>query len=346
MQETHYSPDSVTYIDCVIVNDTPSFIPAIFNQTLTAPLVDKASDYYLLIQSLNFDREFLPILRWRPNTYFMSFDVGGVITTLEVPYISRGTTTSDGIYELTVIADMMNSALQTLHTTTGATAPTGNDPPVFRYDSLAKQFSIYIPKDYTADIYFNDALNRLFAFDVFYDLANEPVTARVINYSNPWNDGGILGPGLTEYNMIPSLENTNWRITDIKGVVISSNTFPVNKEIVAIASESSYVTSNVLQRFFEVVDIGEGTQPVPFQYVSEYDSYLIDMVSPKPLTNIGFEVSVLYDDESTELLQIDPGRSGSVKFKLIHKSMVQHREPIEGDLGTSRGRLKPVGHRR
>lgn len=346
MQHTHFSPDSISYIDCVISNDTPNFIPAVFNQTLTAPLCNKASDFYLLIQSLNFDREFLPILRWQTNKYFISFDLGGTITTLEVPFIARGPLPANGIYYLTQLAEMINSALQTLHTTSGATAPTGNDPPVMRYNSLDKQFSLYIPKDYTADIYFNDALNRLFSFDVNYNLASEPVTAEIINYSTPWNDGGILGPGITEYNMIPSLENTNWRITDIKGIVITSNTFPVNKEIIAIASESSHVTTNVLQRFFEVVDISEGVQPVPFQYVSEFDSYLIDMVSPKPLTNIGFEAYVLYDDESLELLQIDPGRAASVKFKLIHKSLIQDRESISGDLGTSRGRVKPVGHRR
>lgn len=340
-----HEQDTVRYLACTIRNNfTDRQRIAEFSQALTAPLLEKASDYYVLIQSFTIDRISLPIFTYNDN-YIITFDVGGVDSTLVVPFISRDSTSKNqSVYSINQFMDMLNSAFKTLQTMSGATGDLGTGPPFIQYDpNDSNKFNLYIPTGYTADIFFNRDLLNLFKFDAELFGVGIPKAGRIINKVDPFNIINISG---TNYNIIENQEDTLWRLNDVRGLILSTNTLPITKEIISFEDQqSNYISTNTLQRFFEIINISEGVQSIPFEYVSQYDNYLVDLNSPNALNNIGFSINVLYKDDSIKPLQLEPGAEASVKFKFIKKAFFferdLHQNKLTGNIGMKQLRRQP-----
>lgn len=331
-----HEQDTIRYLQCVIKNDdTQSTKIAEFNQSLTAPILNKASDYYCLIESFSLDSLALPIFTYKDN-FVITFERLGVDYTEVVPYLSRGLSTiPNSIYNLFQFTDMINATLASLHTLSGASGSVGSEPPFLRYrENTINKFSFYIPTGYDADVFINADLDDLFTFDSIYLGIGTNKTAQLRNVATPFNQETVSS---TNYNVLQNQDDTLWRFNDLRGIIISTNTLPITKEIITYGDQSSYISTNVMQRFFEITNIGEGVQKVPLEYVSEYDNYLIDLISPQPLNSIGFRVDVLYKDDTRQPLLLYPNGEASVKLKFIKKSFyfnrAEHENKITPNIG-------------
>lgn len=327
-----HEQDTVRYLECVIRNDDPQTTKvAEFNQTLTAPMLNKASDYYCLIQSFSIERTALPIFTYLDN-FIITFERLGIDYIEVVPYLNRGVSLGgdNGVYNLFQFTDMINASLTNLHTLSGASGSVGTGAPFLRYEpNTANKFTFYIPTGYDGDIFFNAILDDLFTFDTEYYGLGTNKTAEIRNVATPFNQETVSG---TDYNVISNQDDSLWRFNDIRGVIVTTNTLPITKEIISFGNESNYISTNVMQRFFEIINIGEGVQPVPLEYVSEYDNYLIDLISPQPLNNIGFRVDILYKNDTVRPLILQPFGEASLKLKFIKKSFYFNRAEHENKL--------------
>jgi len=339
-KESH-EQDTVKYLECTIRNNNDTILKvADFNQSLTAPLIEKASDYYVLIQSFNIDRISLPIFTYQ-NNFVITFERGGDFT-INVPFINRGGVTN-GVYYVNQLVQMLNAALTAGHTASGASGTIGNDPPFIYYNpDVSNKFTLYIPTGYNADIYFNESLADLFAFESEFLGYNLVKSYRIINRLDQFNANTISG---TEYNEMENQEDTLWRLSDVRGLIITTNTLPITKEIISFEDQqSNYISTNVLQRFFQLIDVGEGVQSIPFEYVSQYDNYLVDLISPNALTNIGFTINVLYKDDRILPLLLEPGEEASIKLKFIKKAFYFERDVHNNKITPTIG-MKQLKHR-
>lgn len=323
--ETHNHQDSsdFKYIECVIFNESDTEgKTATFNQTLLSPLLNKASDYYMEIESFNLDRISIPILDYK-NDWIITFERNGVDYQETCQYITRGTSfvSNQGVYNLNQFQDIINQTLESLHNISGGSGNIGVGAPFLRLNPVTRLFSMYISTGYDADIYFNTPLNSFFSFDVIFSGFTTDKTAQIRNVPNLFNQVTLAG---TDYNQIIAIENTLWLLNDLIGVIITSNSLPVQKEIVSFGDNSTFISNSVLQRFFQIFNISEETSKLPLNYVSEQDNYLIDLVSPLPLSTIGFTFNILYKNNDIIPLLLEPKTRGELKLKFIKKSFFNH----------------------
>lgn len=325
MSISTHEQDTIRYLECTIKNTTTDQLKvADFNQALTSPLLEKASDYYVLIQSFSLDRISLPIFTYLDN-FIITFRVGAVDFPLVVPFISRlPISVKQEVFYVEQLVDMLNAAFASLHVTAGSA---GAVPPfIHYYPSEPNKFTLFIPDAYNGntEIYFNRELLDAFSFDAeLYGFGTNKAGKILVpdNLLNSITLGGNV------YRQVLNQEDTLWRLNDVRGLIISTNTLPIVKEVISFDDQpSNYISTNVLQRFFELVNIGEGVQGVPFEYVSTYDTYLVDMISPNALNNIGFTINVVYKDDRVLPLMLEPGEEASLKLKFIKKAFYFDRQ--------------------
>lgn len=302
-------PKESIYIDCVITCPSDAVLPkdCIFNQTLTNPLLGKASDYKLIIESFNIDRVYTPLFTYN-NDWVISFGLDSLI----VPFIARDTPLTSAypgntVYSIYQMQAMINETLSTLHISVGNIG----DPPFLNYDSGPSLWSFYIPQVYPSTIYFNSILYDLFlGLDRFFASTATPRQFAILNNSTPLNSVVI---GATTYNRQLSSFSTDFTLPDVIGIVITSSSLPARDGQLAVDTVSSEIKNSILQTFFTITQ-EEPLSLDPFQYTSPQMKYEIDLLSNSDLRQITFEINLLRRDGSITRHKLIAGERASVKL--------------------------------
>ena len=231
---------NVIVFNALRINDTGDNAIAEYTSYRNTVIIDNPTNYYLKINGFYTSDLLLPIMIITPTTLSVTIDAtstGGTSSRIYLPIINNSSLpTSFGfIYDIGVFVQMLDQALQTAHTSSGAL---GNYPR-FLYNGEGR-FQFIIDQQYLAngtEIWFNNKLGqKLSSYILYYgSFANDgPLqngkVYRLTYYPNA-NNTLASYPNLPYpvYNIEQPYDSV-FLLTEVKRLVITSSQMPILRE--------------------------------------------------------------------------------------------------------------------
>ena len=329
-----------------------------FNETRPNSIVDRPNDYYMAVISFDIPNTSFSIFNYTSDTYYVTITVGGVDYTEEVLFIDRGDPgrtidpTVRGVYYFQQMLDMTNNAILAAHTAAGLLG-VENVPRLFlRSDG---RFELRQQQGYSGDVYFNSDLYKYFIGmeSDFFGYNRPDRKDRLILNKDNGNNTGIYGatgtpPGAT-FNLNIQENKAQYLWPDIKALIITSTSIPVNKEFLGTGERTTQsVELAAVSDFFPVYQEQQGNDRTDWVYIADTPR-LIDIESDIPLRTMDFRVLAYDADEKRFVpVSIAPGETVTVKFAFYKKSLYNNeynglphfgksfKESVTGILNSSR----------
>ena len=327
------STSDVIYYIATLRNDTNKNLVIDFNETRPNSIVDRPNDYYMAVISFDIPNTSFSIFNYTPDTYYVTITVGGVDYTEEVLYIDRGDPGRDvdptirGVYYFQQFLDMMNNALLAAHTAAGLL---GVENPPFMLLRSDGRFEIRQQQGYSGDVYFNSDLYKYFTgMESDFLGYNRPDRKDrfILNKDNGNNSGEYgatanpPGPGIF-FNLNIQENKAQYLWPDIKALIITSTSIPVNKEYLGTGEKTTQsIELAAVSDFFPVYQEQQGNDRTDWVYIADTPR-LIDIESDIPLRTMDFRVLAYDADEKRFVpVSIAPGETATVKFAFYKKSL-------------------------
>ncbi len=324
---------------------------AIINQTMTAPLLDKPSDYYASIVRFSIPTEAIPIFRWPVDT---SQNVSSNISTLKIgvtdgitkyteplyfvpstlgpnpaptvlpgvvspPYYNKQQLDSNyfAVYNIDVLIRAFNIAIEAAMIAGGFAQPR----PYFIYDPVTELISVIVNTTFSTALllYINfDSLNYLESFPFNYNLAPTASDDFYFKFDV------LPYLGTNPYKFVQEYSAMNlWY--DATKIIITSNSLPIRSEAVPLNNTgvaNSFPIFTDFQIAFDSVRAANTT--AIYNPISQYR--LVDLVNDSPLSKI--DLGFLYQTKNGGIYPIFVTKSQviSVKIGFFIKSLYNNSD--------------------
>ncbi len=345
------SQDNV-YFNCRI-SPTENNQPAIFDQTLTSPLLDNPSDYYCAVLRFNVPINNIPLFKIpvdvtqnNPNITTMVIGVsttGGVNGTKfdeQVVYIADNTLTAPtpsvtgptfftttqtlsnyyDIFSVVQVLELFNTALAAAVAASSVSATA----PYYIFDSTTQLIKLVVDTSfYTSglSIFMNDTVKNYLSSFRYLENFKPTVEDNFYQILAPLPYGSPTGG---PYLFVEESNSLNlW--FDLNRIIIKTNTLPVKSESVPSTSNNGAVTYSPILTDFVVGldDLSLTNQSAIFNPLAQYR--LIDMSSRTPIKSV--HIAILYSDRfgNTYPLLLDKNQSATIKLGFFKRSLYNNK---------------------
>jgi hypothetical protein len=310
----------IVYFDASIQNREDVARELNFSQNRGQSILEKANDYYLAVVRFSIPHDSIAIFNFQQDDYYVGI---GTKTGFQLQYVNRGnpfsnlSNTFQGIYSFQQFLDSINNALAAAHA--AAPASPGN-PPIMILEEDGR-FSLNVDVQYTEEIFFNYRLYQFFlGLDATF-LSFSATEGYSIQYGFIFNNTFTYQAPLigTYYKMLQE-NKSQYLFSNIKYIVITTNSMPCSKEYLGIGNFNS---SNEVQAVSDFIPIQEGYESYdrsPWFYNVE-SPRLVDLESDGPLRKVDFRIFLVNRDNFFFPLSIAPGQTVDVKFAFYKKSL-------------------------
>lgn len=306
----------VIYYTGYFRNERDVAVPIKFSKTETSNILDNMDDYYMSVVNAVIPSSGTYLFGVSEVIkFFVAVEVGGVVYDQQLVYESRGellpptSDTEDGIWTVKQLLSMINTAIDTAWTSSGATG----DVPIMLEEG--GRFTVRLPLVTDGQLYFNYPLgNKFKGLDMFFNSFTSSDGWRIINQDYGDN---VIGSYVYNSQQSNSLE----LLTDIKSILITSSSIPGVKEYVSDNTYSTNQTFDIVADFANVLSPGTGVDYTDYIYIAGDGYRLIDIKSTGPLRKIEYEVRAQVKDGRSFRMRLLPGESAYVKFMFIKKSL-------------------------
>lgn len=341
---------NIKYLNARVQNtDKNKAVPAVLNITRDAPVINNPHQWEMAVSSFQLPTDEIPVINGGldQDIVTLGFDNGGTMA-----YFSYSVGTNDQIiYNLWQFIAQVNEALGKAYVdlvNAGGRGNTKASPWMF-YEEGLRKFRLVTDEGYVSNIfppspisiYFSYHLYQRFgAFDAAFLGFNEPGNRDICFYlrDNGENNYDYTFSTPVSYPTLAGGSGslpTTWKIfqqygrgnvTDIQGLIITSNTLPIlSEDTVEIGSalgSNSAAQGNLPVMISYNFDLQQFTLPQDVVTIV-YDATLyrwIHMSGGKPLRDISIRIYVNGRDGSITPLMIAPNRTFSVKLAFRAKT--------------------------
>lgn len=316
-----------------------------YEATRSKNIVDKGTDYYLSVIRFTIPSYYLPVL-----VPIMSADEDDAaagttqyVITLEYPpnapanlevIVPIGVKwtpdngSSSWIYHISTFVQAVNETISALYTVATAGLNLNNGAPWIEYDPENKLFSLwadqaeFVNRGNGAFIYFNEYLFQLFTGFQAIRLKN---SLNLIPTNDDYRDLQIVVKDRNGSNVV--LRGTNkvvmtadyqslYNWNPYKKLLISTSLLPTNPEAVKGDGNSN---SKILTDFVPDNDINDVRSV--YQYASQGDYRLIDILADAPITSVDLQIFWQDLDDNIYPVYIPPRAEVDVKLIFTRKSL-------------------------
>lgn len=309
-----------------------------------APILKKASDYYLTIcrfyiPSSLIPLQIVPILpnQSNPNktVYSLTLEYNGNISQQYLTYISEDTTltpTDTGyyyMYNYTTFIKMVNTSLTLAFN--AITPPLGSEAPFLQFDYSDNLFGFVVQRQYYDNtlpnpikLYINDDLEAVItSLDTTYvnQTQGRIYSVNIYNQGNNfYNPNSKTPTSPPSYYLMNQFQTNLSAFQNLRSIFISSNTIPVNREYTKESSDSTYSLSVPILTDFNLVinDSGLSNLRTPIEYFANLYR-LINLVSDAALYLIDIEVKFSTKNGKVYPLKIPFNETLSLKLLFLRK---------------------------
>jgi hypothetical protein len=279
-----------------------------FYQQRSEAIVDKANNYFLSFDRFNIPLTSIPIFIFNnaPNHYTIELVYNGTGSgAISLTYIPPALTSATSsfyyyVFNYCMFLKMINNAIDTAFATLGGivtlpTIPNPADPPnpfpaqppYFQLDdvthivSLVGQSALYDSSLPTPiQLYMNENLFRFFnGIPLNYTSAPTVAGRNILyifqdNYNNTATVGGVNFYSMDSEKGAQTL--INW--SDCKGLVITSDTLPVNPEFLPSSQQTTLNNPRSIVANFDLIYTSDAPKPVSAQYILQSPYKEIDLM--------------------------------------------------------------------
>lgn len=319
--------DDIIYFDSSITNNSKNEAKEqFFSQTRPNNILDKANDYYLSVVRFSIPHDSVAVFNFDQDEYYVVIKD----TAVQLIYQSRGNPTENidnlfrGIYTFQQFLDSINIALETAHNAEGLP---GN-PPIMDLNDTTGIFSLNVDTNYDPAvdfIYFNYPLYNLFLGMDAEFISYNAVDRKDYRMNYKYNFDNIfqynpLGPLTGTYYKLGQETKSQFLFSNIKYIIITSNTIPANKEFLGLSNFTSNDELQAISDFIPIQKEFENYDRSPWIYTTE-SPRLVDLQSDIPLRKIDFQIFLVNVQNIKFPLTLAPGESIDVKFAFYKKSL-------------------------
>lgn len=320
------SSSDVLYFNASFTNikDTPQIID--FRQSRAQNIINKSNDYYLAITRFSIPHNVIPIFNFEDDKYFVSIGVG---LASPLVYKDQGNPISTvypnrkGIYYIQQFLDMINTALAIAHGLDPRNAPRMVLDEDGRFSLIVD--TAYIPGVPADEIFFSKPLYQLFE-----GLNSEFISYNSVNkkdykiiYGDKFNNiFTYQAPLVGNYYEMKQENKSQFIWSDVASIAISTANLPCRKEYLGYRSQTNSTNeAQLITDFIPVQSEPSNYDRSNWLYNSGSGFRLVELETDNPLNIIDFRVSIVTKEGTLEPLAIAPGKTASVKFMFIKKSL-------------------------
>ncbi len=325
------------YYNTIIPNNTPYFVPALFQATSTQFILDKCSNYKMAVSNFNVPNVGLPLFQFdnEPNVSEGQYTVSIDGTTIPLVYRSYSLTGNpgDSIFYIGQFLDMVNEALATANSIVSGG---GFIAPIMLFDRGINKFTLRVEENYKWDIWFS---SKLFGrFPTLPAALNEfPPGASGTNFdfiykiivedrgNNRFIDSDPNSPSFNRYFLNMEQESSClFAMNDYQKIIITSNTMPIAGTNVGVKDGDS--NSLKIQSIAEFDNNATGElDRSGLNFNSNGGSYVYhDMMGSGSLSTISYDIYIRNKDFTISRLYLAPYSQVSVKFVFVNKRCVRN----------------------
>lgn len=339
-------------------------IQAVYDQTLTNPLLNNPSDYYLSIIRFSLPSNSIPIFRCPvdvsqndPNgtPFFIGIELGASVYPERVmfvatnslpaptpaasyPYFSASQISS-GYYTMFAaqpLVSMVNTALAAAHTASGI----GGAAPYYIFDPTTQLFSLIVTQTFIASgayIYMNNSLVNYFSgFNFYYVGTFQAAGTAGIRFRHILTPLPYGSPVGGPYKFDAEYDASSlW--FDIRKIVVTSTSIPTSPEFNPVTTPLGIVASGL--------DSTSNTFPIITDFISTFDNFneygstitynpttqyrLVDLNSNAPLNRIQLTFYWLSKNGTLYPLFLSPNQTITMKLAFIKKDLYKNTNTLK-----------------
>lgn len=319
-------PANVYFTANFINTDPNNSANASLTSYRTTPILNSPGDYYMRIDDFYISGVIIPFMILSPTSLSMTVDatsVGGFAVRDYInPPVNSNNPAFDGyIYYVQTFTNAVNNTLEALHGAALAGVSIASAIPKFLYAD--GKFSFKIPGAYPLNnirIWFNTALGaKLSSFSLFYDTYANNQTDGEVYRLNYFFDDPDFAPTPTNSGYITQPYNSLFLLSDLRRLVVTTTQMPTLRQYYMKSQDQTATETRGILFTIPIDDLAkissEGISYKPDQ------NKLIDLVSQEPLSTIDVQVYYELDDGRLFPVPLIPGKSFSIEFAFIHKSI-------------------------
>ena len=337
MDVSRDSRNVTTYISTTLRNSgNLETIPANFNSTATADIVDVGHDYLFSIERLNVPLTGIPY-------FFLQDTSGNNLYSITLKHPASGAFNQtflipdpswspipNGVWELQQLADILNTALNTSFAALGV-LPVGSPTvaPLVTYSGQSNLFSFKVPVEYlpsnanVVEIYFNYNLHaKMNSFPFKYIGLGEPngESAKLFVYDSIDN---LFSPtvGSDYYNISQQYVSVS-KLSDIESLIMTTGHMPLGLQVTMSSDKTSQVRLPIITDF-KIAGAGLSIDSYTDQveYIASNQRW-VDVIGNRSVRTI--EYTIFYSTKMGEIypLNIVKGDSVSAIFQFRKKDYI------------------------
>lgn len=324
---------------------------AVYNSYRSAPIIAKCNDYYCSVVRFDLPLDTVPLfimpITNNPNDMNESSLIIGMTDTnnqnpvsfniafwpavdMPVPSVGQQTSPYYYVYSYNHMIDMINFKLAEAYANAFNGQPASNAP-YFVYNGTTQLISLMLPEAYATTssvIFMNNELSTfLDAFQLYSYGDNQPLGR---DFDINFRDGQINDTNHVMYN-----NNNYYQITQeystlpmwsqLRKILILTNSIPINAEYIQINDSSQNVTLPVITDFvLSFNQAGDSRSLAVYNPTSQYR--LIDLISTGDLYNINLQVYWVDRLGNRNPLLLSVFQQGSVKIAFLKKELYRDKQ--------------------
>lgn len=321
------------YYNVSIFNNTNGDIPCIYQEVRTAPILEKAQDWELAVDRFTVPVDHLPIFFFSTGTYNLTMNYGGTDYTTTLTFYPSALPPNNNnnyVYYVQQFLSSLNGAMAvSLATLTAANPSVVTTPPLMVYNPVTALFSLQATASYFGltsttspiTLWFNTPLYRMFeTLQAYYN--NFQLTSK--NFQIVIQDFGYNNSGGTITMTTDSPCIGVWN--SLQSLIFLSTGLPTQPELIGTNEGGS--SANIQYKYladFEI-PVQNGTSfsavaNIVYQY-NPVQYRWIDLKGDAPLYAIDLQCFYQLIDGTQDLLQIESGRSFTVKLIFRRKGLL------------------------
>ena len=327
------------YLNLRLINSGAVSIPMVFSQSLSRPLLNKPSDYKLVVARFVLPNR-MPIFTFVDGAYTMNMSINGIVsTTLSVTYLPQNAdSNSRVVYQIQPFVEMVNATISQsfalLKAVSGGAIGAGVVPPFIRYDEVTKLFSLYAQQLYYDEVHYVDTpptarvapiqlnfgttLNRMFlGFPVYATMQPNAPSYRFRIYTYP-DASNVVTIGGQPYVKMTQQATSFSQITDFHSIILTSN-LPIQNEfsLINTGSSADSVVPIISDFCPEELDVGDFNSDIVYNSIYPYRK--INITSDSPFYDVSVSCYTSSDLGLLTPLILPAGQSANIKLMFIHK---------------------------
>jgi uncharacterized protein YrzB (UPF0473 family) len=317
-------------------------IDAIYSETRNKAIVTgRGDDYYLTVTKFEIPSTTIPIFYFQlsgvddtEGIYSVTLEYNGTFIQQPLIFVPQGGEPLS-INSYSQFIDIINTALETAFTDLQTAEPgiPVTDPPFLIYDSVTNLISIKVDKDYAdpgneTSLFFNWELYSFFqTWEIILNSQGSSPNGTDVQILIKDNNNNT-DPSDPAFFLIPQELSSLQLWYDIRKIVITTNSIPIQKEYI------SSIDENGNQVFLPILtDFTPGLNNIDesltnYIYFPSGPYRLIDINSDQDIRKI--DIQVYWEDKyrNLRLLRIPPGQGLSIQLLFLRKTQLNMQNAL------------------